>query len=325
MSTLYIDHKNMELRQGTGCINVYLNNKKQSSIPFSMLHRIVIYQQIQLNSLLLFNLAHQGIAITFLKQGKRKQAAVVLGNLHNDGRRRIRQYQLSETVGFQSQVALVLVRSKLNFQLKLLYRMQKYRLDLRFKVTKAIKQIEKSRDQLKHTNSYENNYLLGIEGASAAAYFNAYCSLFAESLSFTSRQRRPPPDPVNACLSLGYSLLHNEAIQISYASGLDPFIGFYHRLDYGRESLCCDLIEFLRWRIDQLIWYLFRERLLTPEMFSSVNGGIQLNKKGRQIFFSHYESAAKKYRRILRLLCFRLIRAMETYRQESNDKGMRNK
>ena len=26
-------------------------------------------------------------------------------------------------------------------------------------------------------------------------------------------RRRPPPDPVNACLSLGYTLLHNEALQ----------------------------------------------------------------------------------------------------------------
>jgi CRISPR-associated protein Cas1 len=37
--------------------------------------------------------------------------------------------------------------------------------------------------------------LRGIEGAAQAAYFRAYTTLFAESLGFTGRNRRPPRDP----------------------------------------------------------------------------------------------------------------------------------
>ncbi len=147
-------------------------------------------------------------------------------------------------------------------------------------------------------------------------YNGIFYKLFAASLRFDGRKRRPPPDPVNACLSLGYTLLHNEAIQASYTAGLDPYIGFYHSVFYGRESLCCDLIELLRCKIDQLIWYLFRERLITADMFSEVNGGVQLNKIGRQLFFAHYELVAKKLRRIIRRLCFRLVVYMEQHQNK---------
>ncbi|WP_150538604.1 CRISPR-associated endonuclease Cas1 [Actinobacillus vicugnae] len=50
----------------------------------------------------------------------------------------------------------------------------------------------------------------------------------------------------NAMLSLGYTLLHSETVLALYGVGLDPYVGFYHSLDYGRESLACDVMEILR-------------------------------------------------------------------------------
>jgi hypothetical protein len=62
--------------------------------------------------------------------------------------------------------------------------------------------------------------LLGIEGAAAATYFKHFQGMLKVdddntespkqltfSFDFTIRNRRPPKDPVNALLSLGYSLL----------------------------------------------------------------------------------------------------------------------
>lgn len=57
--------------------------------------------------------------------------------------------------------------------------------------------------------------LLGVEGAAAARYFGAFDKLIRSesrrerefSFDFTTRNRRPPTDPVNALLSFGYSLL----------------------------------------------------------------------------------------------------------------------
>ena len=69
--------------------------------------------------------------------------------------------------------------------------------------------------------------MLGLEGA-AAAYFRALAAAFPPALGFEGRNRRPPRDPVNACLSLGYTLLHGDAVREAAVQGFDPMIGVLH-------------------------------------------------------------------------------------------------
>jgi CRISPR-associated protein Cas1 len=52
--------------------------------------------------------------------------------------------------------------------------------------------------------------------------------------------------------------------------------------------------------MDQWVWRLFRERQLRPEHFGDDNGRCQMNKAGRQVFYSFYESHAAAARRLLR-------------------------
>jgi hypothetical protein len=124
--------------------------------------------------------------------------------------------------------------------------------------------------------------LRGLEEAGAAAYFEGFADLLPDRLKFSGRNRRPPRDPVNAMLSLGYTLLHAEAVLALYGAGLDPFIGFYHGLDFGRESLACDLVEPLRVEVDQHALMLFRSEKLRPEDFSTTESGCLLGKAGRR-------------------------------------------
>ena len=114
--------------------------------------------------------------------------------------------------------------------------------------------------------------LRGLEGAAAAAYFEALAEILPESLHFCGRNRQPPRDPINAVLSLTYTLLHAEAVLALYGTGLDPFIGFYHALNFGRESLACDLMEALRPQADRFVLTLFRQETLTTDDFSKTDG-----------------------------------------------------
>jgi CRISPR-associated protein Cas1 len=100
----------------------------------------------------------------------------------------------------------------------------------------------------------DRDTLTGLEGAGAAAYFRAYATLFAPSREFSRRRRRPPPDPVNVCLSLGYTLLHHEAVRELQVVGLDPLLGFLHVSERGRESLASDIVEPLRPHVDEWVW-----------------------------------------------------------------------
>ncbi len=92
--------------------------------------------------------------------------------------------------------------------------------------------------------SYEQ--VLGHEGSGTREYFRAWRLLIGPDWGFTSRERRPPPDPVNAMLSFGYTLLVQEAAVALSMAGLDPAVGFLHRARWGRPCLALDLIEEFR-------------------------------------------------------------------------------
>ena len=79
----------------------------------------------------------------------------------------------------------------------------------------------------------------------------------------------------------------------------DPFIGFYHALDFGRESLACDVVEPLRVEVDRHILKLFRAETLRPEDFSKSDGGCWLGKAGRARFYSQWEALAERLRKAL--------------------------
>ncbi len=123
--------------------------------------------------------------------------------------------------------------------------------------------------------------------------------LLPEHLKFSQRNRRPPKDPVNAVLSLGYTLLHAEAILALYGAGLDPFVGFYHTLDFGRESLACDIVEPLRVDVDRHALMLFRTEKLRQDDFSQADSACLLGKAGRSRFYAEWEPLAERLRKQL--------------------------
>jgi CRISP-associated protein Cas1 len=88
--------------------------------------------------------------------------------------------------------------------------------------------------------------VLGHEGSATREYFRAWRHMIGENWGFTARERRPPPDPVNAMLSFGYTLLVQEAIAALETAGLDAAVGFLHRARWGRPCLALDLMEEFR-------------------------------------------------------------------------------
>jgi len=93
--------------------------------------------------------------------------------------------------------------------------------------------------------------LLGMEGAAAREYFSRFALMFKQNgeespFDFTTRNRRPPKDPINALLSFLYSMLTKEMLVALIGIGFDPYLGFYHQPRYGRPALALDLMEEFR-------------------------------------------------------------------------------
>jgi CRISPR-associated protein Cas1 len=103
---------------------------------------------------------------------------------------------------------------------------------------------------------------------------------------FTFRNRRPPKDPVNALLSLGYSVLSKELTGIAYTVGLDPFLGFFHSPRYGRPALALDMMEEFRPLIvDSVVLTLINRGEVSLSDFSVTSRGTLLNDSGRRQFW----------------------------------------
>ncbi len=145
--------------------------------------------------------------------------------------------------------------------------------------------------------------LLGIEGSAASVYFEHFSGMLrrenAETLAeennlprfdFQNRNRRPPTDPVNAALSLAYSLLSKDCTLAATAVGLDPYVGFYHQPRPGRPALALDLMEEFRPIIaDSVVITAINNRILNERDFVTAGNSVNLSPAGRKNFFQAYE------------------------------------
>jgi CRISPR-associated protein Cas1 len=161
--------------------------------------------------------------------------------------------------------------------------------------------------------------LLGIEGGAAAAYFEQFSGMLkvADELSvpgsgglagtadgekptsggqlalnfnFTHRNRRPPTDPVNAMLSLAYSMLAKDCVLAALAVGFDPYVGFYHQPRFGRPALALDLMEEFRPLIaESTVLSCINNRTITETDFVRAGQAVNLTAPGRKRFFQMYE------------------------------------
>ena len=173
-------------------------------------------------------------------------------------------------------------------------------------------------------NARDLTELLGCEGAAASLYFEQFASMLKGSewkFDFQGRNRRPPRDPVNALLSLGYSILAKELAGVCHAVGLDPFIGFMHQPRYGRPALALDLMEEFRPLIaDSVAISLVNRAEIDRQDFINSASGTFLNEQGRRRFWeawfrrmdtevSHPEFGYKmSYRRMLEVQARQLWR-----------------
>lgn len=161
--------------------------------------------------------------------------------------------------------------------------------------------------------------LLGMEGAAAALYFENFAGMIKIgedddddqlpgldapadeenkggperenfSFDFTRRRRRPPTDPVNALLSLAYSLLAKDCTIAALAVGFDPYVGFYHQPRHGRPALALDLMEEFRPLVaESAVLAAINNRMVNPQHFVRAGNAVNLTTLGRRAFFHAYE------------------------------------
>ena len=141
--------------------------------------------------------------------------------------------------------------------------------------------------------------LMGIEGDAAAVYFSVFDQLLLrdkETFAFSQRVRRPPTDPVNAMLSLFYSVLARDCSSALEGVGLDPYVGFLHADRPGRRSLALDLMEEFRpLMVDRFVISAVNNRVVTKKSFEwRESGEVSLSDEGRKALFELWQNRKRE-------------------------------
>lgn len=288
MGTIYITQPDAYIGKTDERLQVKANKQCLLDVPLIKVDGVVVLGRATISPAAITELLERKIPLTFLTQtGK------YLGCLEPELTKNIfvrsAQWEASKDNDRQLHVVRSFIRGKLkNYRNTLLRARREGVIDLS---DIAIAPLDSSIKALEAATNI--NTLRGLEGAGSATYFGLFGQLIRNpEFQFTVRTRRPPTDPVNALLSLGYTLLLNDVKSALNIVGFDPYLGYLHVQHYGRPALALDLMEEFRpIVVDAFVLAAINRKVITREHFTQepVSNAVSLTKEGWQVFLRLYE------------------------------------
>ena len=328
LKPLYVNTQGLRVGKSGEVLQVKEKDKTVQEVRIGEVCQVNLMGNIQISTQAVQSLCESGVPVTYFSMGGYFYGITTGLNTKNVTLRRS-QFRLADSERFALDLARKLVAGKIRNQRTMI---QRNHVEPRKMALGAMKA---AAERAERAESLE--VLLGIEGSAARVYFEDFAGMIkigedeadnAASKGFTfdfaGRNRRPPRDPVNALLSLAYSMLAKDLTIACYAVGFDPYMGFYHQLRHGRPALALDLMEPFRPLIaDSAVLSAVNTRMVTEKDFVRAGGAVALTAAGRKGFFRAYESRMDtlvthplfdyrvSYRRMLEIQARLLARVIE--------------
>jgi CRISPR-associated protein Cas1 len=306
---LYLNTQGLRVGKSGTVLKIQEKEKVVQEVRIGEICQINVMGNIQLTTQAIQTLCEEEVPIAYFSMG-----GWFYGVTHGLGVKNIylrrEQFRLADVPAFCLRLARELVAGKIRNQRTLL---QRNHIE---PPASALAQMKCMMDDSEQAESLDE--LLGIEGNAARVYFQNFSGMIklddavagaegdeeetatngkaksatsgALAFDFLHRNRRPPRDPVNALLSLAYSLLSKDLTIVCHTVGFDPFLGFYHQPRFGRAALALDLMEPFRPLIaDSAVITAINTRMITPRDFIRTGPAVALKPDGRKAFFRSYE------------------------------------
>ena len=294
LKPLYLNTQGFRVGKSGEVLQVKDKDKVVQEVRIGEVCQVNLMGNVQITTQAVQSLCEAGVPVTYFSMGAYFYGITTGLNTKNVALRRS-QFRLADSEWFPLTLARALVAGKIRNQRTML---QRNHIEPKKLVLGAMKA---SAERAERAESLEA--LLGIEGSAARSYFEEFAGMIkpgdgedsaqgaAEfSFDFEGRNRRPPRDPVNALLSLAYSMLAKDLTIACYAVGFDPYLGFYHQLRHGRPGLALDLMEPFRPLVaDSAVLSAINTRMVTGRDFVRVGASVGLTASGRKGFFRAYE------------------------------------
>lgn len=284
--TLYLVDKKARLTVNNQRYQVERDDKAILSLPAHQVDQIMLFGPVQVTTQALQLAARNECSISYLSYLGR-----YYGRFDPASGQQVTllqaQFACHTDKPFQLDIARQIVAAKLHNCRLILARARRYHKSSSLDSSNnlRIKQIQQS---LKSTTSMES--LRGSEGAAAAIYWRTFAELIPAPWKFSKRLARPAPDPINAMLSLGYTLLYQTTAGLLQARSLNAHLGMLHVPGGSHLALASDLMEVFRaYVVDTTILKLLRTQQLDPDAHTLQAGTCSLGSETVRIFIRALE------------------------------------
>jgi CRISPR-associated protein Cas1 len=302
---LYLNTQGLFVGKSGNVLKIKEKDKVVQEVRIGELCQLNLYGNIQVSTQAIQTLCENEVPIAYFSMGGWFYGVTQGLGVKNIFLRR-EQFRLADVPAFCLRLSRELVAGKIRNQRTMLQRNHVE------PPTHALAILKCLSEDAERADSQEQ--LLGIEGNAARIYFEHFAGMIKRggddseaasggehrpeaqghaegfSFDFANRNRRPPRDPVNALLSLAYSMLAKDLTIVTQAVGFDPYQGFYHQPRFGRASLALDLMEPFRPLIaDSAVLSAINTKMVGPGDFARAGQSVALTPNGRKSFFRAYE------------------------------------
>ena len=293
LNTLYVTTQGAYLCHEGEAVLVRVEQETRLRVPIHTLGGIVCFGQVSCSPPLMGLCAANGVALSFLSEHGRFLARIE-GPVSGNVLLRREQFRVSEDPYACAPIARAIILAKVTNCRTVLQRVVR---DHAAKVDG--KSMDDALRRLEHLSAEVESEgvldtLRGKEGEAARVYFGVFDQMVTsqrEDFFFHERSRRPPLDNLNALLSFLYTLLAHDVAAALHAVGLDPQVGFLHRLRPGRPGLALDLMEEFRpFLADRLALSLVNLRQIQGKGFKKTeSGAVEMDDETRKTVLVAYQ------------------------------------
>lgn len=317
MPVLYVTEQRSILRKTSDRLIVEKEGQVLMEVPCLQLDTVMIFGNVQVTTQALVEMLDHGIELAILSMNGQLRGQLTPPKAKNIVLR-MRQYEMSGSVQACLRIAREVVEGKIENSVAVVRRYRANHPEAT--PIEEVKELEATLQNARTALSLDS--LRGVEGTAAVRYFRCLQGMVPQAFGFTGRNRRPPRDPMNALLSFGYVLVGNELQALLDAMGFDPYLGFFHQVEYGRPSLALDLLEEFRAPlVDRYSARLLNQGILKQVDFTTTpEKGTVLGRDALKRYFVEYEKELRtsvalgeeslSWRQLFRRQAERLARAL---------------
>ena len=286
MSHLYITSHGMKIGIEGGRIVVSSKEETVRSIPKESVESISIFGNSHLTAKCIQFVLSKGISVSFFSS-----KGTYFGRLESTSHHRTsvlkKQFQMTDDMEFSIIMGRKMISAKIRNQEVILRR---YIKEMTPEMMRHINLMKVYRTKAEHAGTIEE--LMGYEGIAARNYFDCILLIINPEFRFSGRTRRPPEDPFNSMLSLGYTLLMYEIYSKIEDEGMSPYYALVHKSYKDNPALASDLME--EWRgpvVDSVVLSMIQGNEVHADDFEYIeeNGSVIMTKECLNKFVKKFE------------------------------------